>query len=104
MHVCATLGSSGNRLREKYTKQKYQSHKIVMFHVCLGTPLSNRLQWKFALFFKGHQPNQSRHFWWLYVKRFGFSEGPYLGRKLTRPLQQCLALPRRQPANQQFLR
>jgi hypothetical protein len=50
MHVCATLGSSGKRLRGKYTKEK--SHEVVVFHVCVGSPVSNRLQWKFLYRFR----------------------------------------------------
>jgi hypothetical protein len=46
MHVCAAV----TRLREKIQKiiSKEKSHKVVIFHVCVGAPLSNRLQWKFA--------------------------------------------------------
>jgi hypothetical protein len=28
---------------------KEKSHKVVIFHVCKGALLSNRLQWKFAI-------------------------------------------------------
>jgi hypothetical protein len=45
----------------------------------------------------GHQRNQSCNFLWLQVKGFGFCEGSNIGfshRKLTWPLQHCLALPR----------
>jgi hypothetical protein len=52
MHVCATLRSAATLLREKKLKlknaNKRKSHKVVIFHVCVGAPLSNRLQWKFA--------------------------------------------------------
>jgi hypothetical protein len=45
----------------------------------------------------GHQRNQSCKFLWLWLKGFGFCEGSNIGfshRKLTWPLQHCLALPR----------
>jgi hypothetical protein len=32
--------------RKKITTEK--NHRIVIFHVCVGAPLSNRLRWKFA--------------------------------------------------------
>jgi hypothetical protein len=62
-----------------------------------GAPLSSRLQWKFAHRFLVTSVINHAIFWWLCVQGFGFCEGPNLGfshRKLTWPLQHCLALPR----------
>jgi hypothetical protein len=66
----ATLRSAATRLREKnkyfffFKYQRKRSHKVVIFHVYVEAPLSNRLQWKLAHRL-GHQPYQSCKFLWL---------------------------------------
>jgi hypothetical protein len=39
MYVCATLGSTVTRLREKNKLSKEKSLKVVIFHVRVATPL-----------------------------------------------------------------
>jgi hypothetical protein len=40
------LRDSEKKIQKKISNEK--SHKVVIFHVCVGAPLSNRLQWKFG--------------------------------------------------------
>jgi hypothetical protein len=84
---------------EKKNTKKYQKKKVtksLYFTYAWGRPYSTDCNgsWHIGL---GHQHYQSYKFLWLEVKGFGFCEGSNLGfshRKLTWPLQHCLALTR----------
>jgi hypothetical protein len=82
------------KIQKKICKEK--SHKIILFHVCVGVPFSNRLRWKFAHRYR----LLTLSIVWIFVavvKGFGFCEGSNIGfshRKLTWPIRHCLALPR----------
>jgi hypothetical protein len=103
MHVCTTLRSAVTPLREKNTKnkktKKYQKKKVtksLYFTYAWGRPYPTDCNGSLHIGL-GHQRNQSCKFLWLQIEGFGFCEGSNIGfshRKLTWPLQHCLALPR----------
>jgi hypothetical protein len=79
--------------------KKYQKKKVtksLYFTYAWGRPYPTDCNGSLHIGL-GHQRNQSCKFMWLYVEGFGFCEGSNIGfshRKLTWPLQHCLALPR----------
>jgi hypothetical protein len=102
MHVYATLRSAATRFREKNTKkykiyyQKKKVTKSLYFTYAWGRPYPTDCNGRMHIGL-GHQRYQSCKVWWLLVKGFDFCQGSNIGfshRKLTWPLQHCLALPR----------
>jgi hypothetical protein len=66
--VQAVRGCEKSTPNKENIKRKY---KVVVFHVHFGLSYPTDCNGSLHIGL-GHQLNQSRHFWWLHVKEFGF--------------------------------